>query len=107
MVDPTGRIINQKREDDGEEFCAVTSLFQAIARSKSLQAVHYSGNNINQMTLTKIKKILKIIDGLAYGSGGVIKADSADTMFGNLDGPMDIAKINEIIGSKIKKDDVK
>ena len=97
MVDPTGRIVAPKKKEVEEEFCGVTTLFLAISKSKSLQGVHYNGNSINSKTLRKIKKILKIEDGMHIGSGGVNKSDGPDAMFGNLDGKMDMDMINNMI----------
>lgn len=108
FVDPTGRIIAPKTTEVEEEFCGVTSIFQAVSKSKSLQVLHYSGNNINAKTLDKIKRILKIEDGLAFGSGGVQKqAGGVDAMFGNLDERMDMGIFNALIAKKVQKDDTK
>ena len=41
------------------------------------------------------------------GSGGVIKSDGPDAMFGNLDGKMDMTMINAMIAKKVAKDDTK
>ena len=107
MVDPTGRIIAPKKKEAEEEFCGITTIFIAIAKSKSLQGVHYNGNSINTKTLNKVKKILKIEDGMHIGSGGVNKSDGPDAMFGNLDGKMDMTMINAMIAKKVEKDDTK
>tara|TARA_B110000285_G_scaffold116568_1_gene132109 strand:- start:25 stop:363 length:339 start_codon:yes stop_codon:yes gene_type:complete len=90
-----------------EPFCDITSLFEAIGSSKSLQSVHYSGNNINTVTLTKIKGLLKIEDGIGFGTGGINKSDGIDSMFGAIDEKMDMQKINDIILQKITKDQQK
>jgi hypothetical protein len=59
------------------------------------------------MTVEKIKKILKVEDGLAFGSGGVQKSDAVDSMFGNLDQKMDMSIFNAIIAKKVEKDETK
>lgn len=49
------------------------------------------------MTLTKIKRLLRIEDGFGFGTGGINKSDGLDSMFGAIDEKMDMKKINEII----------
>ena len=48
--------------------CDVQCLFEAVSRSKSLQAVHYSGNSLKLKTINKITEILKVEPGNGYGT---------------------------------------
>jgi len=38
-----------------ENQCDLTTLFESIQRSKTLQSVHYSGNSLSKASINKIK----------------------------------------------------
>lgn len=79
------------------ETCQLTLLFTAISRSKSLQAVHYSGNGLNPRSVEKIKKILGVVDGHGYLAAGTREEGQLDRMFAELGEQADVQKINTMI----------
>jgi hypothetical protein len=50
---------------------------------------------------------LKIEDGIGFGTGGVIKSDGIDAVFGDLGDKLDMSKINQMVQQKIDKDEQK
>lgn len=51
-----------------EPLCEISCLFNAIRASKTLQAVHYSGNSLTDDTFKEIKKILQIKPLTGFGT---------------------------------------
>jgi len=58
----------QPDQEDEQPFCEATTLFKAIAKSRSLQSVHYSGNSLNRGSIAKIKEILRADDNRPFNT---------------------------------------
>jgi len=62
--------------------------------------VHYSGNDLNPRSLQVVKRILGVIDGNGYLTGGGRDGAELDGMFADLSQQMDVKKINQMIKEK-------
>lgn len=91
------------KEEQGEKpapdsSCSLTVLFKAVYHSKSLQSVHYSGNSLNQSSLEDIKKILGVIEGNGYLTGGTAtNQDQLDRFFEETNKTVDMKQVHALI----------
>ena len=91
----------------------MTTLFKAIAKSRSLQSVHYSGNSPNRATIAKIKEILKADDNRPFNtsksnlSGGLDDQENGlEALLGDLGQDPDVIRRNLLKATTLRADSI-